>query len=65
MNQLLISLNRDILRIIEDEIKYLENQSSIVTARNDRNLDEQFSVKPIAKEMMTKIIKPSKTRCTN
>lgn len=65
MNQLLISLNRDILRIIEDEIKYLENQSSIVTARNDRNLGEQFSVKPIAKEMMAKIIKPSKTRCTN
>ena len=41
---------------MEDEIKNFKNHSSIFAIKNNRNPDDQFSFKPVTKEIMAKEI---------
>ena len=48
--------NRYISKIVEHAIKNFENHNSIVAIKNKRNPDEQFSFKPVTKEIIAKEI---------
>ena len=48
--------NRDISRLAEHAFKNFENHSSITAIKNNRNPNDQFSFKPVTKEMIAKEI---------
>ena len=48
--------NRDISKIAEHAIKNFENHSCIVAIKNKRNPNDQFSFKPVTKQMIAKEI---------
>ena len=47
---------RDISKLVEHAIKNLENKSSVVAIKINRNPNDQFSFKPVSKEMAVKEI---------
>ena len=47
--------NRDISKLVEHAIKNFENHSSIVAIKNNRNPNDQFSFKPVSKEMILRL----------
>ena len=51
-----LAQNRDISKIVEHAIKNFENHSSIIAIKNNRNPNDQFSFKPVTKEMIAKEI---------
>ena len=53
--------NRDISKLVEHAIKNFENHSSIIAIKNNRNPNDQFSLKPVTKEMIAKEISDLKS----